>query len=233
MKTLHVSAGGRGERIAGYIATIAPLLPKHLLPIPTAGGTILGDIVLRGHRSFEEVTVWSSKETYPSIVLGLERVATTNVVVDAHMSGPLGPLIRGLVAANARAYGCAGDFYCDFSWDKFEEFHESEQRPVSILVAHSVAVPKGARFTVESGRVSSWERVSKTTRKDLINMGCYIIDPTPQVLDLVKTLKTHKEDEFFDTMINAGLVSGYDPGIPGFNVNVSEVYESLLNELAH
>jgi len=232
MKTLHVSAGGRGERIAGYIASIAPLLPKHLLPIPTAGKTILGDIVRRGHRSFEEVTVWASKESYPRIALGLDGLATTNVAIDAEMSGPLGPMLRSLLKSHARTYGCAGDFYCDFSWDDFERFHEDQKRPISILVAHSVAAPKGARFRVTDGAVSAWERVERTTRRDLINMGCYIIDPTEDVIRVVEEMKAHKEDEFFDLFIKRDLVSGFDPGVMGFNVNVSEVYESLLQSLA-
>lgn len=232
MKTLHVSAGGRGERIADYIASIAPLRPKHLLPIPTPGRTILGDIVLRGHRSFEEVAVWASKETYPSISLEIERLTTTNVLVDAKMSGPLGPMLRSLLETKARTYGCAGDFYCDFSWDEFERFHAESGKPVSILVARSVPAPKGARFHLSNGVVTTWERVNRTSKKDLINMGCYIIDATPEVLEEVARMKVHKEDQFFDTFIPKNMVSGFNPGIMGFNVNVSEVYESLLHSLA-
>lgn len=232
MRTLNVSAGGKGERIAAYIATMSPFLPKHLLPIPTSGGTLLGEIVLKAGKSFDEIRVWSSKETYPRIVLGLEKLAATNVVVDAQMSGPLGPLVRHALETKSRAYGCAGDFYCDFSWNDFEKFHESHGRPVSILVARSVAAPKGASFHVENGRVNSWERVPRTSKKDLINMGCYIIDPTPEVLQRFEKMSVHKEDELFDLLIPDGLVTGYDPGVVGFNVNVPEVYESLLHALA-
>ncbi len=232
MKTLNVSAGGKGERIAAYIATMSPFLPKHLLPIPTDGGTLLGEIVQKAGRSFDEVRVWSSKETYPRIVLGLEKLAVTNVSVDAHMTGPLGPLVRQVLATKSRAYGCAGDFYCDFSWDEFEKFHESHERPVSILVARSVAAPKGARFHVQDGHVSSWERVLRTSKKDLINMGCYIIDPTPEVVERLERMEAHKEDELFDLLIPERLVTGYNPGVVGFNVNVPEIYESLLHALA-
>ncbi len=232
MKTLNVSAGGKGERIAAYIATMSPFLPKHLLPIPTDGGTLLGEIVQNAGRNFDEVRVWSSKETYSRIVLGLEKLTNTNVSVDVHMTGPLGPLIREVLATKSRAYGCAGDFYCDFSWVEFEKFHEAHERPVSILVARSVAAPKSARFHVESGYVNSWERVLLTSKKDLINIGCYIIDPTPDILGKIDKMKAHKEDELFDLLIPERLVSGYDPGTVGFNVNVPEIYESLLCALA-
>lgn len=232
MRTLHVSAGGRGARMGPYLATISPMLPKHLLPIPAPGGSLLGNIVLRGHQSFDEVKVWTSKDTYPRIALGLERLATTNVVIDGGMTGPLGPMIRSLLATKERTYGSAGDFYCNFSWEKFEAFHESHRRPVSILVAKSVAAPQGARFLVKNGLISGWERVQRTTQDDFINLGCYIMDPDPVLMRRLRAMGKHKEDPFFDALIEKGMVAGYDPGVPGFNINVSEVYELLLQALA-
>ena len=156
MKVLHISAGGRGERIANYIASISPLLPKHLLPIPAPGGTILGNIVLRGHRYFNQVLVWSNKETYPRIALDLKHLSTTKVVVDNEMTGPLGPSLRNLLSTQTRTYGCAGDFYCDFAWEDFEKFHESHDKPVSVLVAQSIPVPQGARFILQARFISSF-----------------------------------------------------------------------------
>ena len=69
-------------------------------------------------------------------------------------------------------------------------------------------------------------------KDDLINIGCYIVDPTPEVLATLKEMKMHKEDPFFDIFISKKLVAGYDPLKDGFNVNVAEVYESLLHALA-
>jgi NDP-sugar pyrophosphorylase family protein len=233
MKTLHISAGGRGERIATYIASIKPFLPKHLLPIPTAGKTILGEIIFKALQDFEEIKVWSSTETYPRICIGLERLVSAKIAVDSEMTGPLGPVIRELLTTNERTFGCAGDFYCDFSWNEFEKFHIAHGLPISILVAKSVPAPKGARFNLENGIVTSWERVTQTTQKDAINMGCYIIDPIPSIISHLKDMKEHKEDIFFDTFIPQKIVAGYDPGVLGFNVNVAEIYESLLSTLAH
>jgi NDP-sugar pyrophosphorylase family protein len=232
MKTLNVSAGGRGERIADYIASFKPFLPKHLLPIPTEGKTLLGEIVLNALRHFEEIKVWASKETYPHISLSLERPASVKLRVDAKMTGPLGPMIRSLISTRSRTFGCAGDFYCNFSWTEFEKFHDLQGFPVSILVAKSIPAPGGARFHVSDGNISAWERVGRTTKDDRINIGCYIVDPVPEVLSVFHEMTKHKEDPFFDALISRGLVSGYDPGKNGFNINVAEAYESLLHALA-
>lgn len=232
MKTLQVSAGGRGERIASYITSIKPFLPKHLLPIPTDGKTILGEISFAAQKHFDEVKIWASKETYPQISLALSELTTVKVLIDAEMTGPLGPLIRGVISARSRTFGCAGDFYCDFSWADFEKFHENHGQPISILTTKSVAAPEGARFQTHEGIVQSWERAKETSGTDLINIGCYIIDPTEKVLHLLKKLQKHKEDTFFEIFVSEKLVAGYDPGVLGFNVNVAEIYEKLLHALA-
>lgn len=231
MKTLHVSAGGRGERIAAYISSIQPFLPKHLLPIPTEGRTILGEIIFRAHTHFEEIMIWSSKETYPRIVLAFEGLTHVKVRVDEEMTGPLGPIVRTLFATKQRAFGCAGDFYCDFSWKEFEKFHDTHGLPISILVAKSVPAPSGASFYLNDGNITGWERVEKTTKDDRINIGCYIIDPVPEVVSGLESLKKHKEDSFFDVFVPKKLVAGYDHSMLGFNVNVAEVYEHLLRFL--
>lgn len=232
MKTLHVSAGGRGERIATYIASVGSTLSKHLLPIPMVGKTILGEIVFRAQAHFEEVRVWASKENYSQIATTLEKLPGTNIAIDAEMTGPLGPMVRDLLATKSRTFGCAGDFYCDFSWHEFEKFHDTHGLPISILSAKSVAAPKGARFHLNDGVVTAWDRVEYTTAEDNINIGCYIIDPTPAILSELQSMQKHKEDPFFDAFVSKKLVSGYNPGSIGFNVNVAEVYESLLHMLA-
>ena len=233
MKTLHISAGGKGERIAPYIATIQPFLPKHLLPIPTEGKTILGEIIFKAHESFEEICVWTSKETYPRIVLGLEKSISVKTVIDAKMTGPLGPMVRNLLETKSRTFACAGDFYCDFSWNEFEQFHDTHGFPVSILVAKSIPAPGGARFLLQEDIVTGWERVTRTHKKDNINIGCYIVDPVPEIISKLEKLQAHKEDAFFDSLVPEKLVGGYNPNTLSFNVNVAEVYESLLHRLGH
>lgn len=231
MRTLHVSAGGRGERIAAYIASVRPSLPKHLLPLPTEGRTILGEIALRAQHYFDRTVIWSSRENYAHIALALEDFSAVRVKVDKEMSGPMGPLVRSLLTTKHRVFGCAGDFYCDFSWKEFERFHEAQGLPVSILVANSIPVPRGARFLLDGGKIMGWERVAATVAEDKINIGAYIVDPVPEVIAGLRALEKHKEDPFFDMFIEKELISGYDPGVSGFNVNVGEVYEQLLHVL--
>lgn len=149
------------------------------------------------------------------------------------MTGPLGPMVRALLVTKQRTFGCAGDFYCDFSWKEFEKFHDTHGLPISILVAKSVPAPDGARFHLnDDSKISRWERVAKTTKDDRINIGCYIVDPVPEVISGLQALEKHKEDSFFDVFVPKKMVAGYDPGTLGFNVNVAEVYEHLLRFLA-
>lgn len=232
MKTLHVSAGGRGERIAEYIASSGTVIPKHLLPIPTVGKTILGEVVYTAQQHFEDVCVWVSKENHHQIAVALGEPPSVRITVDKEMTGPLGPIVRNLLATQSRTFGCAGDFYCDFSWREFEKFHDAHGLPISILSTRSVAAPKGARFHINNGVVTAWDRVSHTTVEDNINIGCYIVDPAPAILSELQSMKKHKEDPFFDAFVSRKLVAGYDSGNIGFNVNVAEVYQNLLRALA-
>ena len=232
MKTLNVSAGGRGERISSYTASIQPFLPKHLLPVPTKGKTILGEIVLRAKEYFKEIRIWSSGENHQQIATAVEELPIVNVEVDTDMTGPLGPMVRNLLTSRSRTFGCAGDFYCDFLWSEFERFHDSHGLPISILTAKSVAAPKGARFFLKDSIIFVWERVESTTEEDRINIGCYIIDPVPEVMYQLQSLTKHKEDPFFDIFVPKGMMAGYDPVIPGFNINIAEVYKSLLRTLS-
>lgn len=231
MKTLHISAGGNGTRIASYISSVPLDVPKHLLPIPCAGGTLLGEIVRGAGPVFDQVQVWANQETCVQLAQALNPYFHTNVHIDTDMTGPMGPVVRHLLQTERRTYGCAGDFYSDFDWDAFERFHDVHGRPISILVAKSVPAPGGARFLLEAGCVASWERVDRTTEEDRINIGCYIVDPVPEVVEALRALKRHKEDPFFDAFVPRGLVTGYDPGTIGYNVNVSAVYEELVRAL--
>lgn len=230
-RVLHVSAGGRGSRMSSNVDVGVLRPPKHLLPLPVRGGTILGEILRVAREDFDLVTIWSGVANHKDLSIAFLGQSNVLVQVDQEMSGPLGPMIRNLLHSGARVYGCAGDFYSVFRWVDFESFHNGHNRPISILTSSSVPVKEGARFEMSGPEVVSWERVSVTNESDKINVGCYIIDYTPEVEALLKALKSGKEDEFFDTFIPAGLVAAYDPGTTGFNVNSPEVYESLLRAL--
>lgn len=231
-KSLHVSAGGRGERIASYIAQILPSLSKHLLPIPTKGETIIGEIVLGASENFREIMIWSNENNHAQLISAMQHASSVIVRVDGDMSGPLGPMIRHLLVSKSRTFGCAGDFYCDFSWEEFEKFHDSHGLPVSILVAESFPALKGMRLKTENEIIVGWERVDRTTEEDLINIGCYIVDPSPEVVAILEKMKLHKEDGFFEALVPIGIVAGYKPKSLAANVNTAEVYRGLVEILA-
>lgn len=225
MTTLHVSAGGPGSRIRPYILSTKREAPKHLLALPTPSGTILDQIVDQGMGLFDQIKIWTGPTNHEALK---QYFGEEMVLLDRHMTGPLGPVVREIQATSERTFGCAGDFFCRFSWAEFVQFHNAHGLPATILVARSVAAPKGARFLLDGHRVTGWERVERTREEDRINIGCYILDPDPRLMECLAGLQSHKEDPFFDSLIRAGLLAGYDPGVRGFNINVAEVYEALL-----
>ena len=233
MKTLHISAGGNGSRISAYCSTIGPGTPKHLLPLPAPGGTILGEILFNSGSYFDQSIVWTNSGNHSLIQTSTQTLgANIRYCEDTDLTGPLGPLVRSLLSGESRTYGCAGDYYCNFNWSDFESFHDSHGSPISILVAKSVPTLQGAKFNLnESGVINSWERVEHTTFNDRINIGCYIVDPDQRVLSMLASMNRHKEDLFFDGFIPKGLVYGYDPQNTGFNINIPEVYHRLLETL--
>lgn len=228
---LIISTGGRGTRIREYVNSIEDGLPKQLLPIPTEDQTLLHAVVNNARSCFDRF-VMSTNEHNASFIKPLfENDTSVEVEIDTEHTGPMGPYLRSLREKKEITFGCVGDFYCDFSWDEFINFHQSHERPISILAAKSVPTKGGARFNIENGAIVSWERVSKTFEEDNINMGAYIIDPSSDLIDQLHLLPTFKEDPFFDLFIPQGMVAGYDPGVPGFNINTPEVYRALTSHL--
>ena len=232
MKTLHVSAGGLGSRISSYCQTSGVHVPKHLLPLPVPGKTILGSIIRMSDGFFDKSIVWTGTHNDSQIRNALEDFTSVDSIIDSEMTGPMGPIIRSAIVGDNRVYGCAGDFYCEFRWKDFEAFHNSHSLPVSILIAKSVPTNEGARFLLDGHRISHWERVDRTSSDDRINIGCYIIDPHPEVISGMTSFIRHKEDVFFDAFIPRGLVAGYDPGIESYNINTPEVYNYLIQMLS-
>ena len=225
MKTLIVIAGGECSRMGNFLKDEFKKIPKHLLPLPILKMTLVESVVYNGLLHFDQVIIEANYQNgiyFESIFDGNKKVV---VEIDDVHSGPLGPVARRIITQET-VYACAGDMYCEFSWDEFEKFHNKHDRPVSILVAKSIAVPKGARFIIGNERELSWERVAYTNIHDLINIGAYIIDRNQGVLDIFDSLNKlnkiikHKEDEFFDLVIKKKLAYAYDPKIIGFNINV-------------
>lgn len=234
MKTLLISAGGSNTRIKKLLNDDFHGIPKHILPLPGKGLTVIETIVLNARGHFDRIQLESNDHNIffisPLFFANLDLVHT---VIDDVGSGPMGPIIRHIQNTGERTYGCAGDFYCNFRWQDFEDFHDSHDFPVSILVAKSVPAPQGARFNLNgSNQISSWERVDETSSNDLINIGVYIVDPTPEVLTLTAKMTHHKEDIFFDLLIANNLLAAFNPGTLGFNINTPIIYKQLCKALS-
>jgi hypothetical protein len=119
-----------------------------------------------------------------------------------------------------------------FFWEEFENFHLIHNKPISILVAPSLSMPDGAFFELDQNNiVISWRRLEITRDFDLINIGAYIIDPLPEIIDIISKLEIHKEDYFFDMFVPKQLVAAYNPGAVGFNINTQETYEKMCKFL--
>jgi NDP-sugar pyrophosphorylase family protein len=231
MRELIISAGGVNARLKDYLSKEFNGIPKHILPLPGKNRSLIEEIINNARPFFGRIQVHVNSQNviYLSALLG--DIPDVEIVVDTYCSGPVGPQIRSLLNRKSRVYGCAGDFYCDFNWKDFEKFHESHGKPVSILVAPSVPVYDGATFELGGNTILSWERSAQTTRDDIINIGCYIINYTCDVEKVVEQLVYHKEDPFFSGLIEKGLLNGYRSSTIGFNVNTSMVYEALCDYL--
>jgi NDP-sugar pyrophosphorylase family protein len=70
-----------------------------------------------------------------------------------------------------------------------------------------------------------------TKKTDLINIGVYIIDPSEDILKETKKMTWHKEDVFFDKLIQKKLLAAYNPGGIGFNINTPVIFKSLCQSL--
>lgn len=231
MKKLLISAGGKGSRIEETRRQLA-CTTKHLLPT-TDNQTLLGEIIENTKTDFNTIEIYSAPYNHNEISTMTVKNGYghfTDVIVDVDMTGPLGPVARELSKTNERTYGCAGDLWAIFSWKKFIEFHESHKFPVSILLGKSLATKDGASFETEKNKITSWRR-GMTSDSDYINIGCYIIDPVPTVLDYFKLATYHKEDSFFSYLIEHNLLAGLCLKEKAFNINSDESYSALIQHL--
>ncbi len=230
-KLITVSAAGKGERMKQDIAELGfpEDTPKPLLP--AGNETLLGRIT-RQAMEIANVEVYANYDTIRPIGEHPDIPKDIQLLVNRNITGPLGPLYLDLFRGRDQSMMAAGDFWANFKWSDFLAFHESQPTPVTILVAPSVPTYEGARFNVaDDGTVRSWERVDRTAKTDLINIGAYIVDPEEFVMQKIRELGTHKEDPFNDTMIAGGLLSAYVLDEPAYNVNNAETYRAMIQHV--
>jgi NDP-sugar pyrophosphorylase family protein len=229
MKELIISAGGVNARMRDYLACEFNGIPKPILPLPGKNSTLIEEIIRNAEPFFEQFQIHANDQNATYLSRSLKKFSRVEIVIDTHRTGPVGPQIRALLEKKSRIYGCAGDFYCKFGWPDFELFHESHDRPVSILVAPSISVYQGAVFRFDgSDTVLAWKRRARTGRNCLINIGVQIIDYTPELEEIAGRLEKH----FFTTLIKRGLIKAYRLPTIGFNINTPHVYTALCRHLS-
>lgn len=240
-RTMDLIAGGRGSRLRTLLDERYPGLPKHLLPIPQPGGagTLLTHAIEQGLAVFDHVRVHVAEA---GVDLFEQYIATygrrVSLVIDHHMTGPLGPVARRLRSVGAPVFAFGGDAYCRFDWLDLIDQHTAHNLSVTALVAPSRGVRGGgARVNVRSGAgrctpVTCWERTAQLDDGELINIGGYVFDSTPSVRAVFADAERHSEDAILGELARQGLLAAYVAGEPGFNVNTPETYFELCSYLA-
>ncbi len=235
LKNLILIAGGEGSRIREMFNDKAAPFTKHFLPLPEKGGSIIGAIVEKSKPHFDKIEIAASKNTMDFMATTFEEQEKVEVSNDDKMIGPLGPPLLRLLAEGKRVFACCGDVYSNFDWNEMEKFHEKSGNAVTILVAKSFPAEKAACFNIDdSGKITGWDRKKKSTENDYINIGGYIIDPSPEVIKIAKELVEQghcKEDVFFEKCIEAGIISGFKDKGFSCNVNTPSVYQALVSKL--
>jgi NDP-sugar pyrophosphorylase family protein len=212
--------------------------PKHLLPLPVERGgpaTILESVVEAGLLAFRRARVHVREEAASSIGEALggfgDRV---QLAIDRELTGPFGPIAR-LLRPGQTLYFAGGDAFCDWRWDDLVAYHESHDLPVTAFVARTLTGPGGARVDVAqtgaTAAVTRWQRVDSTGPDDLVNIGAYCIDGTPETISLLASLERHTEDGFLGGLARQGLLAAFVSPELGFNVNTQEVYDALVRTL--
>ncbi len=226
--TLEIIAGGENTRIRNFMKIFHNDLPKHLLPIPGSGHTLLSKLVADSELFFENVQIHAAAHNAEIFRDVFRKQGNVSIVEDINRNGPIEPIIKSL-KSNKTVYACNGDSYYPIDWSDFNKFHKSHNLPVSTLIARSVSVPNGAVITTSGHKVVNWSRVSETTETDYINVGFYIFDKRPEI-DLLFRSKSQKSDEeFFGTLAKENLLAAYKGCELGFNVNHSETYLEMRN----
>lgn len=235
LKKLIIIAGGEGSRIKEMFNNNAAPFTKHFLPIPEKGGSILGAVIEKSDPHFDTIEISASQNTIDFARATLSSNEKVKITNDSEMIGPLGPPLLELLASGKRIYACCGDVYSNFDWKEMETLHEKSGNAVTILVSKSFPAEKAACFTIdEEAKVTGWSRKEKSTDNDYINIGGYIIDPSPEVIKIAQELiaqKKCKEDLFFEKCIDAGILSGFKDEGFSCNINTPDVYQKLVAKL--
>ena len=230
---ITISAAGQGSRISAWMIEsegYRPGMPKSSLR--TAQNESLMGRVVRQAIEVGDIRIVANYKSIEFIGKDPDLPRDVILEINRNITGPLGPIYLDVLKTKKQSYMVAGDIWAEFRWSDFIDFHNSHGNPVSILLAKSTPVNKGAIFIVNAaGSVLSWKRVKRTAEADYINIGAYIIDGhNAKIRQMVANLNamTHMESAFNDAMIQAGFMSAYCLDCPAFNINESETYMAML-----
>ena len=226
-----VSASGQASRMRPYLIEqgFPDGTPKSAL-LTGEGESLLGRVTKQSMEIGHPI-LYANYISAPFFRKAAGMPQDVTLEINVNIEGPLGPIYHDALRTHKQSYMIAADLWAEFSMEDFRKFHNSHDKPASILVGPSVPAKGGARFNVaKDGTVESWERVENTTEDDLINIGVYIMDGfDPRMVEVIDSLvsKTHKEDPFNDAMIEKGLLAAYVLPSLAFNANNKQVYEAL------
>ena len=234
---VHIVAGGYGTRLREFMDDkgYEQSYPKHLLPTGKPNGeTILGRIVRQAMSAPTDAPpiIHANEQNAPSIE-GHPDIDPSAEVKVGNYPNCLLPILANLTQTRKRTFGCAGDFYADFSWDDMVTSHDAQPYPITFMVGRTVEVDRGLTFDVsENGKIERMKRVERSNSDDLINIGVYMFDPRETVMDALEALATKRQldkaSSIANHLIGEGLVGAYILPSTPYNVNTGETYAALL-----
>ena len=234
-KKLMIIAGGQGSRIKKMFNTTYVDFTKHVLPIPERGGSIIGAIVSKAEKVFSNIDIIASDTTVPFLTPLFQDNQNVGIVNDQKLIGPLYYPFKKIIEDGQRVFACCGDIYSNFNWNEMERFHNEHKGAVTILISKSFETQNAACFEINDlGQVINYQRKPQSTSNDLINIGAYILDPSPDLTRIINELIAQrfcKEDLFFEKCIEARILYGYTPRGLSCNINTPEMYSNLVQSL--
>lgn len=226
-----VSASGQATRMRPYLeaAGFPENTPKSAL-VSGEGESLLGRVT-RQVMPIGHPIIYGNYKSAEHLRAVKDLPKDITLEINVNIEGPLGPVYLDALRTRKQSYMIAADMWAEFDMEEFREFHNSHDKPASIIVGHSIPAEGGATFNVaKDGTVVSWDRVEKTSEEDLINIGVYIIDGfDPRMVRIIADLnsRTHKEDPLNDVLIKEGLLAAYVLPTLAFNANSGYIYEAL------
>ena len=238
--SIEIAAAGQSSRIREFIRTqgYPDDYPKFLLPTGNGNDeTLLGRIVRQALEApFDApITINTTGASYDYIeahsdIAPLFRNASVRVSL-CSAGNSFGSFVPKLVNHNAAVIGSSADYYVDVNWRDVLETHNRNRFPATFVVGQTVAVDKGAVFDIsDDGRISGFERKTRTNKEDFINVGIYFFEPTRALVKALKPLveKQASEEEIVRALIDGQLLGAHVLSSQPFNVNTAETYGALL-----